>query len=99
MSGRTCSRQQFPAAPASQMAAGQRPIAAAALDEASPAPAWKDLPVYSLIPTADKNIPAAAQRFMAERAEAEVVEVEGASHAVLVSRPEAVAELILRAAR
>ncbi|MBB1155491.1 MULTISPECIES: alpha/beta fold hydrolase [Amycolatopsis] len=95
--------QQFaadvPAAQASQMAAGQRPIAAAALDEASPAPAWKDLPVYSLIPTADKNIPAAAQRFMAERANAEAVEVEGASHAVLVSQPEAVANLILRAAR
>ncbi|MET9268011.1 alpha/beta hydrolase [Amycolatopsis sp. NPDC004079] len=95
--------QQFaadvPAAQARLMAAGQRPIAAAALDEASPAPAWKGLPVYSLIPTADKNIPPAAQRFMAERAEAEVVEVADASHAVLVSQPDVVAELILRAAR
>lgn len=95
--------QQFaadvPAEQARLMATGQRPVAAIALDEASPAPAWKGLPVYSLIPTADKNIPPAAQRFMAERAEAEAVEVEDASHAVLVSQPEAVAELILRAAR
>ncbi|WP_020662183.1 alpha/beta fold hydrolase [Amycolatopsis benzoatilytica] len=95
--------QQFAAdVPESQarlMAAGQRPVAAAALDAASPAPAWKELPVYSLIPTADKNIPPAAQRFMSERAEAEIVEVPGASHAVLVSQPEAVTELILRAAR
>jgi len=96
-------RQQFaadvPEPQASLMAAGQRPVAAAALDAASPAPAWKELPVYSLIPTADKNIPPAAQRFMSERAEAEIVEIPDASHAVLVSQPEAVAELILRAAR
>ena len=47
----------------------------------------------------DKNIPLEAHRFMAERAGArEIVEVEGASHAVGVSHPEVVADVILRAA-
>jgi len=46
----------------------------------------------------DKNIPAALHRFMAERAGArEIVEIEGASHALSVSRPEEVADIILRA--
>jgi pimeloyl-ACP methyl ester carboxylesterase len=46
----------------------------------------------------DKNIPVAAHRFMAERAGArEVVEIEGASHAVGVSHPEEVADMIFRA--
>jgi pimeloyl-ACP methyl ester carboxylesterase len=47
---------------------------------------------------ADKNIPAAAQHFMAERAKAEVVvAIDGASHAVFASHPDEVAEVILRA--
>ncbi len=48
----------------------------------------------------DKNIPAASHRFMAERAGArEVVEIGGASHAVGVSHPEEVADIILRATK
>ncbi|MGN9781428.1 alpha/beta fold hydrolase [Nonomuraea sp. ZG12] len=96
-------RKQFahdvPARTARLMAATQRPITAAALNEASAAPAWKDIPSWALIPTGDKNIPAAAQHFMAKRADARaVVEVKDASHAVLVSRSDAVADLIERAA-
>jgi pimeloyl-ACP methyl ester carboxylesterase len=46
----------------------------------------------------DKNIPLEVHRFMAERAQArEVVEIEGASHAVGVSHPEEVGDMILRA--
>ena len=45
---------------ASLMAAGQRPIAEAALTEAAGTPAWKTLPSYFVYGTADKNIPAAA---------------------------------------
>ncbi|PZG05260.1 hypothetical protein, partial [Nonomuraea aridisoli] len=55
---------------------------------------------YMLIPTGDKNIPPAAQHFMADRAHARAtVEVKNASHAVLVSQPTTVANLIERAAR
>ncbi|MFI2351786.1 alpha/beta fold hydrolase [Streptomyces sp. NPDC019443] len=94
-------RQQFAAdvsrGQAALMAAGQRPIAAAALEEKSTKAAWKTIPSWSLIATEDFNIPPAAQRFMSERAHAHTVEVK-ASHAVSVSRPDAVARIIQQAA-
>ncbi|MEU4541460.1 alpha/beta hydrolase [Streptosporangium sp. NPDC023825] len=81
------------------MAATQRPITAAALNEAAEGPqAWAELPGFFLIAEADKNIPAAAHHFMAERAGGEVVSVAGASHAVFASHPDEVAALVLRAA-
>ncbi|MEU4672880.1 alpha/beta hydrolase [Amycolatopsis sp. NPDC023774] len=83
---------------ARQMAAGQRPVTASALSELSGAPAWKNIPVWDLIPTGDKNIPPAAQEWMAERAHAHTVVVPGASHAVLVSRPDKVTDIIVSAA-
>jgi pimeloyl-ACP methyl ester carboxylesterase len=95
--------QQFaadvPLSQAKLMAATQRPIAATALDEPSGEAAWHTIPSWSLIPTADKNIPAKAQEFMAQRAHAHTVEIKGASHAVLVSQPHAVTKLIESAAR
>lgn len=54
-------------------------------------------PSWYLVATDDRMIPPAAQRFMSQRAGAQVVEVPG-SHAVYVSRPDAVAELIEKAA-
>jgi pimeloyl-ACP methyl ester carboxylesterase len=81
------------------MAATQRPITAAALNEVAEGPqAWHAIPSYFLIAKADKNIPAAAGHFMAERAGGEVVSVDGASHAVFASHPDEVADLIRRAA-
>jgi pimeloyl-ACP methyl ester carboxylesterase len=59
--------------------------------------AWKSKPRWYLVATEDKMIPPDAQRFMAKRAEAEVIEVKG-SHAVYVSQPQAVADLIAKAA-
>ena len=95
-------RNQFaadvPADQAALMAATQRPVTEAALTEGSGAPAWHTVPAWSLIPTGDKNIPPAAQHFMAQRANATVVEVPDASHAVLVSQPATVATLIATAA-
>jgi pimeloyl-ACP methyl ester carboxylesterase len=87
-----------PLAQARLMAATQRPIAASALDEPSGQPAWHTIPSWQLIPTADKNIPAKAQEFMGQRAHAHTVEIKGASHAVLVSQPHAVSDLIIAAA-
>lgn len=96
-------REQFaadvPRSRASLMAATQRPVTTAALGEPSGPAAWKSIPSWSLVPTADKNIPPAAMRFMSDRAEARTVEVRGASHAVLVSRPDTVTDLIREAAR
>ncbi len=59
----------------------------------------RTIPSYFLIPTGDKNIPPAAQTFMAERAHAVVAIVKDASHAVLVSKPGITAGLIERAAK
>lgn len=96
-------RDQFahdvPEADSALMGATQRPIAEAALGEESGAPAWKSIPSWFLYGTGDKNIPLAAQRFMAERAAARsAVEIEGASHALPASQAGAVAELISEAA-
>jgi pimeloyl-ACP methyl ester carboxylesterase len=89
-----------PQAQAALMAVAQRPIAEAALTEAAPAPAWKKLPSYFIYGTGDKNIPAAALGFMAERAKSrKTVVVPGASHVVMVSQPAAVAGLIEEAAQ
>jgi pimeloyl-ACP methyl ester carboxylesterase len=82
------------------MAAGQRPITEAALTEKSGKPAWKALPSYFIYGDGDKNIPAAALSFMAERAGSKHTVVEkGASHVVMVSQPQAVANLIEEAAQ
>jgi pimeloyl-ACP methyl ester carboxylesterase len=78
------------------MAATQRPWTGAAFNEPSGPPAWKTLPSWYLLCTEDKAIPAALQRFMAERADARIQEVS-ASHASMVSQPEAATRLILQA--
>lgn len=79
------------------MAATQRPIAAAALAEPATKTAWKAIPSWNLITTQDLAIPAESMRFMGQRAQAHNVEID-ASYAVTVSRPEAVADLIIQAA-
>lgn len=82
------------------MAVGQRPITEAALTEKSGEPAWKSLPSYFVYGDGDKNIPAKAIGFMAERAGSKrTVVVEGASHVVMVSNPQIVADLIKEAAQ
>jgi pimeloyl-ACP methyl ester carboxylesterase len=79
------------------LADSQVPWGVAALDGAVTEPAWKNKPSWYLVATEDRMIPPPAQRAMAKRAGATVVEVSG-SHAVYVSQPAAVAELIERAA-
>ncbi|MBD0418202.1 alpha/beta hydrolase [Streptomyces sp. TRM S81-3] len=95
-------RQQFaagvPVRTAQVMAAGQRPITLAALQEPATAAAWKKIPSWYLVATEDRNIPPAAERWMAKRAHAHTVTVR-APHAVSVSDPGPVTDLILRATR
>ena len=82
------------------MAAGQRPITEVALTEKSGEPTWKSVPSYFVYGDGDKNIPAKALAFMAERAGSKrTIVVEGASHVVMVSKPEVVADLIDEAAK
>jgi pimeloyl-ACP methyl ester carboxylesterase len=83
---------------ASFMADSQVPWGLEALAGAVSVPAWRSKPSWYLVATDDKMIPPPAQRSMAQRAESKMVETAG-SHAVYVSKPKVVAELIARAAR
>lgn len=80
------------------MADSQVPWGVGALTGAITVPAWKSKPSYYLVATEDRMIPPPAQKAMSARAGATVVEVAG-SHAVYVSQPQAVADLIVKAAR
>jgi pimeloyl-ACP methyl ester carboxylesterase len=86
-----------PAEKAAFMADSQVPWGVDALAGAIAEPAWKTKPSWYLVATDDRMIPPAAQRFMAERAGADISETRG-SHAVYVSKPKAVAELLEQAA-
>jgi pimeloyl-ACP methyl ester carboxylesterase len=79
------------------MADSQVPWGVQALSGAVAEPAWKSKPSWYLVATDDRMIPPDAQRAMAKRAGATIVEAKG-SHAVYVSQPRAVADLIERAA-
>lgn len=86
-------------AEAALMAATQRPITAAALNEVSQHTAWDYVPSWFVYGTGDKNIPEAALKFMADRAGSKkTVSIPGASHVVMTSHPDAVAALISEAA-
>jgi pimeloyl-ACP methyl ester carboxylesterase len=79
------------------MALTQRPVAVDAFTSVVKGiPAWRSLPSWAVVATADHAIHPDAERDMAKRAAAEVVELD-ASHAVAVSQPRRVAEVILRA--
>lgn len=84
------------------MFATQRPVTQAALSTglSTGQPAWKTIPSWFVFSDQDLIIPVALHRFVAERASARGVrEIVGASHALSVSRPDAVAETILQAAK
>jgi pimeloyl-ACP methyl ester carboxylesterase len=80
------------------MAATQRPVAAAAFTDASGPPAWKKLPSWAVVASGDKAAGADVVRSMAQRAGADMIEVEG-SHVIMISQPQVVAEHIVKAAR
>jgi pimeloyl-ACP methyl ester carboxylesterase len=89
-----------PEAEAALMAASQRPVTEAALNEPVGASGWKRIPSWFVYGDKDKNIPPSALAFMAERANSRrTIVVPGGSHVVMVSHPNAVAELVLAAAR
>ncbi|MPY36939.1 alpha/beta hydrolase [Streptomyces adustus] len=87
-----------PAGKARLMAAGQRPVSLAAFAEPSTAPAWKSVPSWFLVAGSDRAIPPAAEQAMAHRAGSHTQVIQGASHAVLVSHPDATAHIIEAAA-
>jgi pimeloyl-ACP methyl ester carboxylesterase len=86
----------LPAGQAAVMATTQRPIGADGFSDASAGAAWKKLPSWAVVGTADKAAGTDLTRSMAERAGAKITEVDS-SHVVMVSQPQAVADVILEA--
>jgi pimeloyl-ACP methyl ester carboxylesterase/MFS family permease len=84
----------LPESEAAFMAISQRPLSAVALGEPAPTPAWRSKPSWGVLPTADGAIHPDLHRFSYDRMGAMVTEVEGASHAVMLSRPDVVGEVV-----
>jgi pimeloyl-ACP methyl ester carboxylesterase len=85
-------------AQAAFMADSQVPWGVEALGGAVTDPAWRSKPSWYLVATDDRMIPPPAQRAMAERTGATTSEAPG-SHAIYVSRPAVVVDVIVQAAR
>jgi len=81
---------------AAVMAASQRPVSEVGFSDRSGPPAWKSLPSWAVVATRDKAAGTDLTRSMAERAGAKITELDG-SHVIMVSQPEAVADVIMTA--
>ncbi|WP_329101807.1 alpha/beta hydrolase [Micromonospora sp. NBC_01699] len=88
----------LPAPISAELAAAQRPITLSALTEPSVTAAWKTLPSWYLVGTNDQILPPAVQLSMAQRAHSQIVQVR-APHLAMLTKPDAVTDLIVTAAR
>ena len=93
-----CFATGLPPSQAAVIAATQRPLAASTLQEPSGTSAWKTIPSWAVIGTADQIIPPAELTFMAQRAGAHITDVN-AGHLPMLSDPQTVAQVIEQAAR
>ena len=93
----SCFASGLPPSQAAVIAATQRPLAASTLQEPSGPPAWKTIPSWAIIGTADQVIPPAELTFMAQRAGAHITDVN-AGHLSMIADPETVARVIEQAA-
>ncbi|OLB46742.1 hypothetical protein AUI07_03320 [archaeon 13_2_20CM_2_53_6] len=89
----SCFANDLPPNEGAVLASTQRPFALSALPQPSGVPAWRSIPSFYLVGTIDNVIPPFAQLFMAQRANATIVQVR-ASHLVMISHPNAVVGLI-----
>jgi pimeloyl-ACP methyl ester carboxylesterase len=78
------------------LSVSQRPLAQSALTSRAGPPAWASKPSWYAVATADRVLNPTAQRFMAQRMAATEYMLDG-SHAVVLSQPGAVADMILEA--
>src|SRR5256884_567985 len=89
----SCFANDLPPKEGAVLASAQRAFALSALPQPSGVPAWKTIRSFYLVGTIDNAIPPFAQLFMAQRANATIVQVRG-SHLVMISHPTAVVGLI-----
>lgn len=88
----------LPAGEAGFMAISQVPINVSAFGTPITDAAWRHKPSWYAVATQDRMINPDLERFMAKRAGSTTIELKG-SHAIYMSQPRAVAELIEQAAR
>jgi pimeloyl-ACP methyl ester carboxylesterase len=81
---------------AALLAATQRPIAVAAIQEKAPKPAWKAKPSWYLVAEEDRMINPATQLFLARRMGAHI-RSEKVDHASLITAPDLVVGMVLQA--
>jgi pimeloyl-ACP methyl ester carboxylesterase len=91
-----CFATGVPASQAAVIAATQRPLTASAFGEPSGPPAWKTIPSWAVIGTADRVIPPAELTIMAKRAGARITDVS-TGHLSLITAPSVVTRVILQA--
>ncbi|SEQ40911.1 alpha/beta fold hydrolase [Microlunatus flavus] len=91
-----CMANGLPLKKARQLAAAQRPLATVALTDVSGVPAWKTIPSWAVVGTADHAIPPAEQLAMARNAHARITTVH-APHLSMIKRPHTVTSVILQA--
>ena len=94
----SCMANDLPATEANVLAATQRPIATIALTQPTGVPAWQTIPSWAVVGTADHAIPPALQLAMANTAHAHITKVD-ASHLSMISNPDTVTDVILKAVR
>jgi surfactin synthase thioesterase subunit len=64
-----------------------------AFTDPSGTPAWKSLPSWAVVATSDRAAGTDLVRAHAERAGADITEVDG-SHVIMISQPQAVVDVI-----
>jgi pimeloyl-ACP methyl ester carboxylesterase len=92
-----CFATLVPHGQAAVLGAVQRPIALGFITANSGTPAWTSIPSWAVIGTQDQVIPPAELTFMARRANSHITYVD-AGHVSMITQPEAVADVITRAA-
>ena len=93
-----CFANGLPPAEGAVLAATQRPLAHSVLGEKSGPPAWKTIPSWAIVGTADHVIPPAEQLAMAQNAGASITQIN-APHLSMITDPGVVASVIIQAAR
>jgi pimeloyl-ACP methyl ester carboxylesterase len=93
-----CIANGLPRSEQQELAVTQLPLTTLALSQKSGVPAWKTIPSWAVVGTADHTIPPAELMFMARRAHAHITRVH-APHVSMISNPGVVTRVIIQAAR
>ncbi|WP_284460671.1 alpha/beta hydrolase [Chryseobacterium sp.] len=81
------------------MAHSQKTIFASSFTTAVTNTEWHTKPTFGIVPTADKSINPVILSNMYKRSGTKIIEIKRASHAVFISHPKEVADVIIAASK